>query len=65
MPDPKSRAPFKSGVLDHEELYKRIKELGIRGPLEEKGVDVTRPDPEPAPSDPGHYTYEGMGWRRR
>jgi hypothetical protein len=54
-----AREPFRSGVLDHEALYKRIRELGIKPVVGDKnGVDVTPKDIEPTP-EPGKYYYPG------
>lgn len=50
MSEPKQRAPFKSGVTDFDELYKRVKEMGIRPIVgNENGVDVTPKPAEPVP----------------
>ena len=58
----KAPRPFKSGVTDYEELYKRIKELGIHSPLKpDVGVDMNPQPVEPQPNDPGHYAYFKIG----
>ena len=56
MTDTTNRAPFKSGVLDHEAVGKRYHEIiGDKRIGGENGVDVT-PQPVP-PAEPGHYDY--------
>ncbi|MGH6796581.1 MAG: hypothetical protein ACREDH_15610 [Methylocella sp.] len=57
MPEPKPRAPFKSGVTDYDALHKRLRELGI-DPYggAKNGVDIT-PKPQPPKPEIGHYTY--------
>ena len=53
----KQRSPFKSGIDDFDELYKRVRELGVRPIVGDKnGVDVTPPVESNAPvQSPGHY----------